>query len=93
MFNLKILIFVKRLFFDKNVFKYVPIATAVAFIMWLYVTWFIYFRQYVLDFSLYSLFFIISTSLSWYNFYKAWKTDPGVLLSNRDQMSKVNLKA
>lgn len=81
--------FILRLFFDKNVFKYIPVATAMAFITWLYVTWFIYFRPFVFDNSLYSLFFLVATFFSWYNFYKAWKTDPGVLLSNRDQMSKV----
>lgn len=77
------------LFFDRNVFKYIPVATAMSFIAWLYVTWAVYFRQYYSIFSLYMLVFLIATAFSWFNFYKSWTTDPGVLVSNRDQMSKV----
>jgi palmitoyltransferase len=82
----------QRFFFDKNVTKYTPMATTCAFISWLYLTWFIYFRPFVFDFSLYSFFFAFSTSLSWYNFYKCYKSDPGVLSSNRDQMNKTILQ-
>lgn len=64
-------------------------AITIAFISFLYVTWFIYFRQYVFDFSLYSLFFTIATTLSWYNLYQSYKVDPGVVVSNRDQMANV----
>lgn len=78
-----------RLFFDKNVTKYTPMATTLAFISWLYATWFIFFRPYVFDFSLYSLSFMVATTFSWYNFYKSYKTDPGVLATSRDQMNKV----
>lgn len=79
-----------RLFFDRYLNKYVPIATTFAFIFWLYVTWFIYFRPFVFDVSLYSAGFVLATYLSWYNLYKAWKTDPGILSANRDQMNKVS---
>jgi palmitoyltransferase ZDHHC13/17 len=63
-----------------------------AFITWLYITWLIYFRPHVSNSSFYLLLFLISTLLSWYNFYKAWKTDPGVLNSNHDQMTKTILQ-
>lgn len=65
-------------------------AITVSFISFLYATWLIYFRPIVFDFSLYSIFFIASTYLSWYCLYKAYKTDPGVLTTNRDQMMKVS---
>lgn len=80
------------LFFDRLVFKYIPVATAMAFITWSYVTWLLYFMPFMGNFSLYTLSFALATVLSWYNFYKAWKTDPGVLISNRDQMNKTILQ-
>lgn len=67
-------------------------ATTLAFISWLYFTWFIYFRPFVFDFSWYSLLFITATTMSWYNFYKSYKADPGVLRTNRDQMNKTILQ-
>lgn len=83
----------KMLFFDRHVGKYIPIATTMAFIFWLYTTWFVYFRPLVFDlFSLYSMSFLMVTYLSWYNFYKAWKTNPGIISANRDQMNKTILQ-
>ncbi len=78
--------------FDKNVNKYVPIATTLAFITWLYITWFIYFRPHVFGFNMYSILFALATSFSWYNLYKAAKIDPGVLKQNQDQMNQTILK-
>lgn len=51
-----------------------------------------YFRPHVFGFTLYSLLFALATSLSWYNLYKAAKTDPGVLKQNQDQMNQTILK-
>ncbi len=79
----------KLLFFDRDVLKYVPIATTMAFIFWSYVTYFIWFAPIVLGFDLFSLCFVFATVMSWYNLYKAYKTDPGVLSNNHEQMSQV----
>lgn len=66
-------------------------ATTLAFISWLYITWIVYFRTFVFDImTLYGISFIGVTALSWYNLYKSYKVDPGVLSTNRDQMNKVN---
>lgn len=79
------------LFFDKYLSKYLPISTTFSIIFWLYTTWFIYLRPLVFDFSLYSLLFFLATYLSWFNFYKAWKTNPGILTNNkREEISKVS---
>ncbi len=67
-------------------------ATTIAFISILYFTWFVYFRPLVFDISWFSLFFIAATTMSWYNFYKSYKADPGVLRTNRDQMNKTILQ-
>ena len=80
----------KVLFFDKNVLDYVPFATTIAIIFWLYVTYFLNFAAIMFNLSLYNLFFIFSTGMSWYCLYKAYKTDPGVLSgNNHDQMNQV----
>lgn len=82
----------QMIFFDKNVLKYIPIATTLSFIFWLYTTYILYFSKYVADLNLFTGFFIFSTSMSWYNLYKAYKSDPGVLTSNREQMSQTIIK-
>jgi hypothetical protein len=82
----------KRLFFDRKVLKYIPMATAVAIILWLYVTWFIYFRTIIFDLSVYSFLFVVLSFSSWYTFYKSYKTNPGYLTPNREQMKNTILK-
>lgn len=66
-------------------------AITMSIISFLYATWFIYFRPYVFDFSFYSLSFVVATAFSWYNLYKAYKVDPGVLTANRDQKMLVTI--
>lgn len=46
----------------------------------------------VFSISFYGIFFLVSTSISWYCLYKAWKTNPGILSNNRDEINKVNMK-
>jgi len=79
----------KILFFDRDVLKYVPIATTMAFIFWSYVTYFIWFAPVILEFSLFYLGFLLATFMSWYSLYWAYKSDPGVLSNNHEQMSQV----
>lgn len=82
----------KTLFFDKDVLKYVPIATTVAFIFWSYVTYIINFASIVFTLDLMSLTFVFVTIMSWYNLYKAYKSDPGVISNNHEQMSQTIIK-
>jgi palmitoyltransferase len=81
-----------KLFFDRHILKYLPVAGAVAVIFWLYVTWFIYFRPLVFYLSWPNAVFVISSLSTWYNFYKAFSTNPGYLSANRDQMKKTILQ-
>lgn len=80
------------LFFDRWMTRYVPMAIAASFIAWLYITWFIYFRPLVFEYSFYMLSFLIVTVLSWYNFYKSYATDPGTLSANKDSIKMTILK-
>lgn len=82
----------KSVFFDKDVLKYIPFATTLAIIFWLYVTYIIHLSAYVFRFDLFTMFFSFSTAMSWYNLYKAYKCDPGILSNNRDQMNKTIIK-
>jgi hypothetical protein len=81
-----------KLFFDRHVLRYIPVAGAVAVIFWLYVTWFIYFRPIVFYFSLPNLIFALSSLSTWYNFYKSFSSNPGYLQANRDQMKNTILQ-
>lgn len=38
-----------------------------------------------------TLLFTMNTVLLTYNFYKAWKKDPGFIKTNRDEQIKVNI--
>ncbi|RNA14055.1 Palmitoyltransferase ZDHHC17, partial [Brachionus plicatilis] len=76
----------RLIIFDRWTTRYVPMAVATALFFWLYTTWFIYFRPIVFDFSIYTLTFIMVTMLSWYNFYKSYATDPGILVQNKESM-------
>lgn len=81
-----------RLFFDRNVLKYMPMAAATAVIVWLYVTWFVYFRPLVFDASIANITFVFLSLSTWYNFYKSYATNPGYLSANRDQMKQTILQ-
>ncbi|CAF0707847.1 unnamed protein product [Brachionus calyciflorus] len=82
----------RMLFFDRWMTRYVPMAIATAFITWLYITWFIYFRPIVFEFSFYSISFLFVTTLSWYNFYKSYVTDPGSLGNNKEAKKMTIIK-
>ena len=81
----------KILFFDRDVLKYVPIATTLSFIFWSYVTYFIWLVPIDFGLDILSLGFLFATAMSWHNLYRAYKSDPGVLSNNHEQMSQVIL--
>ena len=82
----------QKVFFDRHLFKYIPVAAAVAVIFLLYVTWFVYFRPIVFHLSLMWITFTVLTIATWYNFYKSYHTNPGYLTANRDQIKNTILQ-
>ncbi|XP_003745812.1 palmitoyltransferase ZDHHC17 [Galendromus occidentalis] len=61
---------------------YVPVCTYLATKFWLYVTWFVELSQYV-QLEMQMLFLIFSIGL-FYNFWRSWRADPGIIPKDRD---------
>ncbi|XP_070200273.1 palmitoyltransferase ZDHHC17-like isoform X2 [Littorina saxatilis] len=70
-------------FFDENMSHIMPVAIYLATKFWMYFTWFFYVMPYI-DSQTKNILFTVNTLLLTYNFYKAWRTDPGFLKSNRE---------
>lgn len=80
-----------NLFFDETMNHIMPVAVYLATKCWMYYTWFFYLQTYV-ESQMATLLFIVNTILLTYNFYKAWRTDPGYLKSNREDKVKTILE-
>ncbi|PVD34087.1 hypothetical protein C0Q70_05350 [Pomacea canaliculata] len=80
-----------NLFFDETMTHIMPVAIYLATKFWMYFTWFFYLVPYVDSFRA-NVLFSVNTVLLTYNFYKAWRTDPGFLKSNREDKMKTILE-
>ncbi|XP_022647269.1 palmitoyltransferase ZDHHC17-like isoform X1 [Varroa jacobsoni] len=61
---------------------YLPVCTYLATKFWMYVTWFLEFAKYVrLEVNM--LFIFCSAGL-FYNFWRSWRADPGIIPKDRD---------
>ncbi|KAL8558720.1 hypothetical protein ACOMHN_036387 [Nucella lapillus] len=80
-----------RLFFDESMSHVMPVAVYLATKFWMYFTWFFYLMPHV-EGQGPTVAFIVNTMLLTYNFYKAWRTDPGFLKSNREDKVKCILE-
>ncbi|XP_055899718.1 palmitoyltransferase ZDHHC17-like isoform X1 [Biomphalaria glabrata] len=81
-----------RSFFDDTTAHMLPIALYLATKFWMYFTWFFYLLPYVQGSIWFHAAFAIISLLLTYNFYKAWRTDPGYLKSNREDKIKTILE-
>ncbi|KAK3583275.1 hypothetical protein CHS0354_011162 [Potamilus streckersoni] len=87
-------------FFDDRLYQIMPIAWYLATKVWMYYTWFAYCWTYILYISILpavrnpikDFLFITFTVLLTYNFYKAWKTDPGFIKTDRNEQIKTILR-
>ncbi|XP_071100123.1 palmitoyltransferase ZDHHC17-like isoform X2 [Haliotis cracherodii] len=77
-------------FFDENVTQLMPVSIYLATKFWMYYTWFAYLYPYVGE-TWKTVAFICNTLLLTYNFWKAWRTDPGYLKSTREEKIKTIL--
>ncbi|XP_074660253.1 palmitoyltransferase ZDHHC17-like [Tubulanus polymorphus] len=75
---------IAKLFFDSSFTLKAPLALYLATKFCMYYTWFVYCWPYVNSPRILIPFFINSIFL-FYNFYMAWKKDPGVLTSTTDE--------
>lgn len=70
--------FINAHFLDATTNVKVPVALYLATKFWMYFTWFFYFWPYVSSAEILTPFLINTVCLSFY-FWKAWKSDPGVI--------------
>ncbi|XP_059142261.1 palmitoyltransferase ZDHHC17-like [Physella acuta] len=80
-----------KAFFDESTSYRIPISIYLATKFWMYFTWIFYLLPYMPGSITFHMMFIIVSILLTYNFYKAWRTDPGYLKSNREDKIKTIL--
>ncbi|XP_064635159.1 palmitoyltransferase ZDHHC17-like [Lineus longissimus] len=82
---------VGRMFFDQRYSVKMPVALYLATKFWMYFTWFAYCWPYVNSLAI-MIPFSLNTVFLMYNFWKAWKTDPGEVVSKPDERIKAILE-
>ncbi|XP_060566035.1 palmitoyltransferase ZDHHC17-like [Ruditapes philippinarum] len=75
-------------FFDDRLWIIMPVAWYLATKLWMYTTWFLYLHPVVEATLLQDVVFWIVSVLLTFNFYKAWKTDPGFIKADRTEKIK-----
>ncbi|XP_071954906.1 palmitoyltransferase ZDHHC17-like [Antedon mediterranea] len=75
---------VTRFFFDPRLMELLPLYIYLATKLYMYSTWFIFFWPYVSDWHIQVPFLINSVFLC-YNFWKSWKSDPGVIQVSQER--------
>lgn len=75
--------------FDEHLMSLLPLSIYLATKLWFYVTWFAYFADTVSAMT--TLVFLASSGLLWYNFWKSWRGDPGVIQPTQDQRLRVGV--
>jgi len=68
--------------FDDRLMNFLPIGIYMSTKIWMYLTWFQYIQLYVSPQA--TIFFMTASLGLWYNFIKAWKSDPGTVRTNQE---------
>lgn len=68
--------------FDDRVFNILPLSIYFAMKWWFYITWIVYIVPFVSGFT--TTTFLGLSVVLWYNFLKAWKGDPGIVVATAD---------
>ncbi|XP_033751574.1 palmitoyltransferase ZDHHC17-like [Pecten maximus] len=82
---------VAHFFFDDKMMVVMPISIYLATKLWMYYTWFAYLVPYIQSTEK-NILFTLNTLLLTYNFWKAWRTDPGYIETDRTDKVKVILE-
>lgn len=77
-----------RWLFDSRFVNIFPMSIYLATKFWMYVTWWIWIAGYV-QWCWLSYVFVICSVPLWYNFIKAWRSDPGVVKQNQEQRYQI----
>jgi len=68
--------------FDERLMNFLPLGIYFSTKAWLYFTWFNYIHLVVSPIT--TVLFVLGSSGLWYNFFMAWKSDPGTVRSNQE---------
>lgn len=77
----------RQTMFDEHLMTLLPLSVYLATKLWFYVTWFAYFAD-TMPFMT-TVLFLASSSLLWYNFWKSWRGDPGIIRPTQEQRLRV----
>jgi len=69
-------------FFDDRLMNHLPLAIYFSTFFWMYYTWFQYLQLFVSP--MLTVFFFFSTLGLWYNFFKTWRSDPGIIRTSQE---------
>jgi len=70
------------LMFDDRLMNFLPLGIYLSTKMWIYYTWFAYVQMFVSPIS--TVLFVLGGTGLWYNFLKAWRSDPGTVRTSQE---------
>lgn len=69
--------------FDERLFSVMPMAIYFSTIFWFYVNWLFFVQQFMSQLT--TFIYLSLSGVLWYNFFKCWKSDPGVIRVSEEQ--------
>lgn len=68
--------------FDDRLMNFLPLGIYFATKFWVYYTWFAYVQMFVSPIN--TVMFVLTGTLLWFSFYRAWRSDPGVVRTSQE---------
>lgn len=68
--------------FDERIMNHLPLGIYFSTFFWMYYTWVKYIQLFVSP--MLTVFFFVSTLGLWYNFFKTWRSDPGIIRTSQE---------
>ena len=68
--------------FDDRLMNFLPLGIYFATKFWVYYTWFAYVQMFVSPIN--TVMFVLTGTLLWFSFYRAWRSDPGIVRTSQE---------
>ena len=68
--------------FDERLMNFLPLGIYFSTKAWVYYTWFMYIQMFVSPVA--TIFFVLGGTALWYCFFKAWRSDPGIIRTSQE---------
>lgn len=69
-------------FFDERIMSFLPLGVFFSTVFWMYYTWIQYVQLFISP--VYTVSYFAASLGLWYNFLKAWRSDPGFIRTNQE---------